>query len=398
MEKTGKFRWLDIPRDLLVVALALFTWGIGEGMFIYFQPLYLQSWGANPLEIGAILSMVGLAVAVAQVPAGYLSDKVGSRPVMWSAWVIGLLATVVMALAGSLPVFVAGLMLYSSTSYVSVPMSSYIASMRGRWSVERAMTMVLAMTPLGMVAGPVLGGWIGERLGLQSVYRIAAGIFVISTLIIFLARRPAQRARSVSLEERRGLAANPRFLGLLAMIFFTMLSLNLPQPLTSIYLKDLHGFTVQQIGQTGAIVSLSNALIMLAMGFLNASTGILVGQALVGLFAMMMWQGASPAAFFIGYLFLGGYRLARSMSLAYARSLVHDSETGLAFGLVETGTGISVIIAPLAAGFIYQRSPQMIYITSLAAIAIMFIINILRFAANRRAALDRPPPYPSEGD
>ena len=43
-------------RNLLLVAISLFTWGVGEGLFIYFQPLYLQQWGADPLMIGAVLS------------------------------------------------------------------------------------------------------------------------------------------------------------------------------------------------------------------------------------------------------------------------------------------------------------------------------------------------------
>ena len=58
-----------MSRDLLLMAVSLFTWGIGEGMFIYFQPLYLEKWGANPVEIGAILGAMGVAMAVAQAPA-----------------------------------------------------------------------------------------------------------------------------------------------------------------------------------------------------------------------------------------------------------------------------------------------------------------------------------------
>ncbi len=47
-------------RNLLLVALSLFTWGVGEGLFIYFQPIYLQQWGADPLMIGAVFGEWGL--------------------------------------------------------------------------------------------------------------------------------------------------------------------------------------------------------------------------------------------------------------------------------------------------------------------------------------------------
>lgn len=156
MRRFAPLVWLsEVPRDLLLMGLSLFTWGVGEGMFIYFQPLYLQKWGANPVEIGAILSMMGIAMAVAQAPAGYLSDRVGSRPVMWASWVLGTIAAGLMALAGSLPLFVTGLLTYGLTSFVVAPMNSYITSVRGGWSVERALTIVSSMFHLGAVAGPL---------------------------------------------------------------------------------------------------------------------------------------------------------------------------------------------------------------------------------------------------
>jgi len=32
--------------DFILVNLSLITWGIGEGAFMYFQPLYLEELGA----------------------------------------------------------------------------------------------------------------------------------------------------------------------------------------------------------------------------------------------------------------------------------------------------------------------------------------------------------------
>jgi MFS family permease len=283
-------------------------------------------------------------------------------------------------------------------------MNSYIASMRGSWSVQRAVTTAGAAFNLGMVAGPLLGGWIGEQIGLRMVFRISAVIFLLSTLIIFLARRPAALEHVELPGPRRNLVVNPRFLGLLAMIFFTIFALFLPQPLTSIYLKEQQAFSVQDVGMLGTVGSFGNVVILLALGRLSAPVGMLVGQAMVGLFALLLWQGTHPLLFFTGYFFVGGYRLFRSMTLAYTRSTVRSSEIGLAFGLVETVSAFSVILAPLAAGFLYQRSPQSIYIVSLAAILGMLSINILRQQIRRPPADILLPPdeavqtHPTQAD
>lgn len=382
-----------MPADLILMAISLFTWGVGEGMFIYFQPLYLQKWGANPVEIGAILSAMGVTMTIAQAPAGYLADRIGSRPVMWASWILGTIATVLMALAGSLPVFIGGLLLYGLTSFVVAPMNSYITSVRGHWSVERALNTVSAIFQLGAVLGPILGGWIGESLGLQNVYRISAGLFVLSTLIILRAHRPPEEENNEEHALKPNLAANPRFFGLLGLVVITMFALYLPQPLTSNYLQNQQGFSLQVIGQLGAVGSLGNAVIMLTLGHLNAGAGLMIGQVLVGLFALVMWQAGnltgSPLRvplFYIGYFFIGGYRLCRSMALAYARTLVKANETGLAYGLVETGNAIATIAAPLVAGLLYKGNPPAMYIGALAALAVSLLINFFRLPTKKQPA------------
>ena len=42
-------------RNLLFVAIALLTWGFGEGLFFNFQPIYLKSLGSSEQQIGFIL-------------------------------------------------------------------------------------------------------------------------------------------------------------------------------------------------------------------------------------------------------------------------------------------------------------------------------------------------------
>jgi len=111
--------------SLIFVALALFTWGMGEGMFIYFQSIHLADLGADPVTIGSILSAMGLAMMISHIPAGHLSDRFGRRPLLIGAWLTGVTATVLMAAASSLPLFVVGLLLYGFTAFVASPLNSY---------------------------------------------------------------------------------------------------------------------------------------------------------------------------------------------------------------------------------------------------------------------------------
>ena len=125
---------------LIWLGAALFTWGLGESMFLLFQPIYLQQLGADPVQIGIILGAFGAVMTIAHIPAGHLSDRIGRRPMIVASWVIGIIATLLMAVARSLPFFVVGVLLYGFTAFVVSPLDSYTTAARGKWSVARAIT------------------------------------------------------------------------------------------------------------------------------------------------------------------------------------------------------------------------------------------------------------------
>jgi MFS family permease len=115
-----------MSRDLKIVSAAMLIWGLREGMFYIFRPLYLQQFGADPILIGSILGINGLVMTVVQIPSGFLADRIGRRPLMRFAWISGAVATWVMAIAHSLEVFVVRLILYSITTCVMPPLNSYV--------------------------------------------------------------------------------------------------------------------------------------------------------------------------------------------------------------------------------------------------------------------------------
>jgi MFS family permease len=378
---------LGIHRDLAIVAVSAFIWGLGEGLFIFFLPLALQNWNTDAVQIGTVLSMIGATMAVVQIPAGYFSDRFGTRPIIFASLLLGIVSAIVMAAARSLPFFAAGLLAYGCTSFISAPMNSYVTSLRGSWTVQRAVTFRAAAFQVGAIFGPILGGWIANTAGLSIVFRYSAGLFLASTLVMFLARHPLVLEHQEASIHFVSPIANPRFLGLLAVVFFTIIAISVPQQLTSLYLQNLHHISIQQIGIMGTIASIGTAIIMFSLGNLRVSTGMFIGQLFLAGFAFLMWHGQSVMAYFAGYFFVGGFQLYRSMALAFSRSLVKVEDTGLAYGLVETGNALAVVVAPLAAGFLYNYRPEAVYIASLGALAITVCLNMLLFHEKRNDIL-----------
>jgi MFS family permease len=367
--------------DFLLISFSLLAWGLGEGMFIFFEPLYLQELGANPVAIGAIFGAAGLVMTFAHIPAGYLSDRIGRRPMLLVAWGCGVLSTALMALAPSLQVFVLGLLAYSLTAFVISPLNSYITGARGRLSPGRAMTLSSAFYNVGAVAGPLIGGWIGHTYGLKSTFVVAACIFVVSYIIIFFIHaqpREHQDPHSPPVN----LLANRRYLSFMGLVAVVMFATYLPQPLTANFLQNERGLSLSQIGALGSINSLGVVVLNLGLGQLNARLGFLLGQIAVGLFTLLLWRGTGMAAYSVGYFLLSGFRVIRPLTSAQVRELIHGSQMGLAYGITETINSIPIMIAPPIAGILYELSPILVYPLSFVLILIGLILSY--FFAPRR--------------
>ncbi len=378
-------------RNLLLIAISLFAWGVGEGLFIYFQPLYLQEFGANPVLTGAVFSGMGIAMGLSQIPAGYLSDRYGSRTLMWLSWILGSTSAILMALAQSLPVFIVGLILYGLTGSVMAPMNSYITTVRGKLSIGRALTFTSGLYNVGAVLGPISGGLIADRLGLRTVYIIAAVVFVISTIIVlFIEKNPEPHQADQVSGNSMGILKNTRFLIFLGIAMVSIFTLYFPQPFTPSYLQNQQGLSLSTIGLFGAIGSLGNAVAMLTLGNLNAVTSFIIGQAWLLVFTIIYLKADLPVWFGIGYFFIGGYRLCRSMVLAIARTFIHPKQTGLAYGMVETVNSAALILAPILAGYIYNQNPYLVYRISIVLVSVVIAFNILILVIMKRNGKNEP--------
>ena len=367
---------------LLILAAGLFTWGLGEGIFFFFQPLYLAELGADPLEIGTILGGAGVAMTLVHIPAGYLADKFGRRPLIRTAWASGLIFSIVMASARTLPLFVIGLIFYSFTTFVISPLNSYVTAARGKLSVERVLTFISAVFSLGMVLGPLLGGWLGDRFGLRSLYIVASGIFVISTTLIFsLPPQPVHEARAEF--SPKTLLKNKQYLGFLALLFFIIFALYLPQPLTQNFLQEERGLSLGQIGSLGSLSALGNVVLNLFLGQMGARTGFLLGQLATAFFAFLIWRGSGMGFYGVAYFLLGGYRATRSLAAAHVNSLVDDAQMGLAYGLTETTSAFPLILAPPLAGYLYSTDSASPYPLSLLLIFVGIILTLIFFPRAR---------------
>ncbi len=366
----------QMNRSLMWLGAALFLWGLGEGMFLLLQPIYLQQMGASPIEIGVILGAFGAAMTLTHIPAGHLSDRIGRRPLLLLSWLIGVAAAIIMALAFNLPMLVAGLLLYGCTAFVASPLDSYTTAARGNWSVGRALTFVSTAFNGGAVMGPILGGSIADHYGFRTVFMLAGAVFVVSTIAIsFISPQP--RDQRDPQNPPVSLLGNRRLLGFLAVYFLVAFAAYVPQPLSPNFLKNQQGLTLSSIGELISLTYLGTTILNLVLGQLEARLGFLLAQLGVAAFAMLLWRGLGLGWFAVGYFVLGAYRTLRILGVAQVRAFVHKSQMGLAYGMAEMLGSVTTLLAPPVAGVLYSLDPGLMYPVGLGLIIIGALITLV---------------------
>jgi DHA1 family solute carrier family 18 vesicular amine transporter 1/2 len=364
-----------LNRSLLFVALALLVWGFGEGMFFNFVPIYLdKQFLLNKYEIGWVLGAFGFSMAITHIPAGRLSDRIGRRPLLILAWVLGLVSALIMGLALVLPLFLIGLFGYGLTAFVSSPLSSYVTAARGKWPVGTVLSLTTATFGMGMVLGPITGGWIGDHYGMRMSFFIASILFALSSvLILFIERQPIDHHDPEA--PPPNLMNNQRFVILMGVLAFAIFSMYLAQPLTPNFLEGVRGLSLSETGIIFTAGALGNSLMAILFSRVHPRRGFLFAQALVILFAFFIWKGASLPIFALGYFLLGGFRAGRPMVMAQARELVHDSQMGVTYGIMETIGSVIFVLTPPLAGILFERDPMIVYPLSIGLIAVSILVS-----------------------
>jgi MFS family permease len=364
-----------LNRSLLFIALALLLWGFGEGMFFNFVPIYLDNqFLLSEYEIGLVLGAFGFSMAITHIPAGRLSDRIGRRPLLIVAWIIGLVSTLLMGLALTLPLFLVGLFGYGLTAFVSSPLNSYVTAARGNWPIGTVLALTTATFGLGMVLGPVTGGWIGDNYGMRMSFVVAVAMFAVSNIfILFIERQPIDHHDPEAPPPK--LIHNQRFVVLMGVLAFAIFSMYLSQPLTPNFLEGVRGLSLSQAGIIFTAGALGNSLMAFLFSRVNPRLGFLFAQGLVILFAFFIWRGTSLSAYVLGFFLLGGFRAGRPMIMAQARELVHDSQMGITYGVMETINAAIFVLTPPLAGILFERNPMILYPLSLGLITVSIVIS-----------------------
>lgn len=251
---------------VLFIFLTVVIDAIGIGLIFPVMPSLIREVTGEALSDAAIWGgVLSASFALMQVlfgPAlGSLSDRFGRRPVLLVSLAVMAADYVVMAVAGSIWLLLAGRIVGGITAATHSTAAAYMADISAPEEKARRFGLIGAAFGVGFVLGPVLGGLLAE-FGTRAPFWAAAaltganflfGAFILKETVTDTIRRPFTWARANPFGALRSVTRLPALGPLLGVHF-------LYQVATAVYPAIWAFFTAERLGWSPGMIGTSLAL------------------------------------------------------------------------------------------------------------------------------------------
>lgn len=343
---------------------------------------------------GAFLSLYALMQFLFSPLLGIWSDKVGRRPVLLASLAGATIDYLFLALAPSLSLLFVGRAIAGITGASQAVASAYISDVTSEAQRARRFGQLSAFQGLGFIAGPLIGGFLGD-LWVRGPFVAAAVLNGITFCVtLFLLREPARHHHAQQLETTlnpikpfQWALSIPSLLPLLLIYMVFTLIGQVGASIWVIYGADQFSWTPFWIGVSIACFGLGHAL---AQAFIAGPLAERFGERFTLLLGVFADASASVAlgfatrgwiAFALMPLFcLGGIGFPALQSLLTRQADAQNQ--GRLQGVLASLLSLTSIVGPLGISALYfasrARFPGLVWVAAASLYIIMLppLINL----------------------
>jgi MFS family permease len=360
---------VDNRRTLLTLYVVNFLNSVGGWFFLPLLPIFLGRRGGSAALVGVVFAAGLLANAVIRYPAGWASDRFGTRVVL----VASMLANAVLFLAylPPLPVsaFIAVRLLHGAAQGAYWPAANgLVAEVSGPRERGRAFGYMQATTMAGMLIGPAVGGFIA-LLNIGVAFGIAGALTALT--VVALATLRNVRAKATAEIPIGALHIARVLLPLLLLGAGTSYMIGAFDTIWSLYLT-YRGASTFAVGLSFATFALPAMLLSGYAGSLGDRFGarrLIVGALLCTAFFAALYPFVSSVPWLVGLgLVEGAFTISGIPSLMAEVSRVSEpGQFARTQGVFQTVSTAIQIAGALAGGALFTLSPTFSFL-SIAAV------------------------------
>lgn len=344
--------------------------------------------GATPTMLGLALGVYGLSQAVLQIPLGWLSDRVGRKPVIIGGLIVFGLGSLLAASADSVGGIVAGRVLQGAGAIASTVMA-LVADLTSTEQRTKAMALVGMSIGLSFAVALVAGPLLAATGGLGGVFGFTALLAIVGVLIVvFLVPTPQVKssgeealARAGHLKHALGDFRLLRLnIGVFVLHFILMACfLMVPGALEAVVGVDREYHWQVYLPVLAFSVLAMLPLMILAERKKRMRSAFLIGIFLVPLGVVLLGVAESAVLFIVGLcVFFVGFNYLEATLPSLVSKTGFAGGRGTAMGVFSTSQFLGAFFGGAAGGWILQHYQQGALVLVCVLLGLMWWLLVLR--------------------
>jgi DHA1 family solute carrier family 18 vesicular amine transporter 1/2 len=352
------------PRSLILATITAgtFTDLVAYSIAVPVLPDYAARFDAGPATIGLLFASFGITLLILSIPMGAISDRVGRKGPMVAGLALLAVSTLAFAYAETLAMlFIARLLQGAADGITWIVGFAMIADMYAPQERGQAMGLAMAGSTLGIIIGPVLGGWLYEIGGIRLPFLFVAAL-AVADLAAFAVVAPRTRGTGTVAPLRRVLTHRPVAVCALVVIAGGG-TIAMLEPVIPLVLNARLGFGPSQIGALFGVASIASTTMHPVYGRLSDRWGGrrlmligLFGSALV-LPLLSFASDFRSAAFAMVPMWIV-FSMVVTPSLYYMAEVASAAgfeSYGVVYGIYNMAWAVGLMVGPALGGFLLER-------------------------------------------
>lgn len=384
------------------VYACVFIDAVSLGLIIPLLPYYTLEFGATATDVGVVMATFSIAQLFGAMVMGFLSDRVGRRPVLLLSLLGSALSFVFAGLASSLAMLylsraAAGLLGGSIPAAQAYIADSVPASVRPKYFARVGICIGCAFT-----IGPAIGGIASAFMGYSGVFLCAGGVSFVAFLYALRTLKESTRVDIASIpKEEQELQG--RVFPVITIGFAMFLVENAWQVMTTVYplfMRDVFEYGSLAMG---LILMFSGVVLILVQGTVHGLivTGKLGKHGAAALGAVCLAVGLAtyphvtviPAHYALFAVQVVGYSIEQGALPSTLSRYASAESQGRTLGVGQALKSAGRIAGPLWAGLLYDLQPKVArafpFAIGAAAAALAAGCLLVTLAWNKRARAER---------
>jgi multidrug resistance protein len=356
---------------LAILMITAFVDMVGVLMVLPLLPFFAMQLGGQGLVIGLLVSSFAIAQLLAAPMWGRVSDKYGRRPALLAGLFASAIAYVVFAFAHSLWALLFSRLIQGAGGGTVSVIQAYVADATKPEQRARSLGWLSAATNAGVAIGPVIGSFT-LGLGRPAPGLFAAGLCTVNMLFAWRYLTESHDYKAARAEGKRITPSREAVLKVLKhsgepasrLIWIYAIGMGAFQGMTAIlalFLARRYGVNAKTIGYffmyIGVISVFTRALVLgPAVDRLGEARLSRIGLVLLaaGLAGIPFTHSYPTLALTVALVPLGTAFTFPCVTAMLSR-VIAGHERGLYMGVQQTFGGIARVIAPIWAGFAFDR-------------------------------------------